>query len=65
MLFWKKKGFHRLPHDKSNMNCWYSFSKEMIPALESSIKILELSMSGSYNNDVYIVSVEDIDDEEK
>ena len=47
------------------MNCWYSFSKEMIPALESSIKILELSMSGSYNNDVYIVSVEDIDDEEK
>lgn len=53
------------PYDKSNMNCWYSFSKEMTPALESGIKTLELSMSGSYNNDVYIVSVEDIDDEEK
>jgi len=53
------------PYDKTNMNCWYSFSKEMKPALESGIKTLELSMNGGYNNDVYIVSVEDIDDEEK
>lgn len=53
------------PYDKTNMNYWYSFSKDMKPALESGIKTLELSMSGDYNNDVYIVSVEDIDDEEK
>lgn len=53
------------PYDKSNMNCWYTFSKELQPALESGIKSLELSMHGDYNNDVYIVSVEDIDDEEK
>lgn len=53
------------PYDKSNMNCWHTFSREMQPALESGIKSLELSMHGDYNNDVYIVSVEDIDDEEK
>lgn len=53
------------PYDESNMNCWHAFSKEMIPALEYSMKTLELSMSGDYSNDVYIVSVEDIDDEEK
>ncbi len=53
------------PYDKSNMNFWYTFSKEMLPALESSIKSLELGMCGDYNNDVYIVSVEDIADEEE
>lgn len=53
------------PYDKSNKNCWYSFSKEMKPVLESSIKTLELSMNGGYNNDVYIISLEDIDNEEK
>lgn len=53
------------PYDKSNMNCWHTFSKEMRPALESGINSLELSMRGDYNNDVYIVSVEDINDEEK
>ena len=49
------------PYDKSNMNCWYNFSQEMTPALETSIKTLELSMSDEHANDVYIVSVEDID----
>lgn len=53
------------PYDKSNMNCWHTFSKEMRPALESGINSLELSMRGDYNNDIYIVSVEDINDEEK
>lgn len=53
------------PYDKSNMNCWHTFSKEMRVALESGIKSLELSIRGDYNNDVYIVSVEDINDEEK
>lgn len=53
------------PYDKSNMNCWHTFSKEMRPVLESGIKSLELSMHGDYNNDVYVVSLEDISDEEK
>lgn len=53
------------PYNKTNMNCWYTFSKEMRPALESGIKTLELSMNGEYKNDVYIVSVEDVNDEEK
>lgn len=53
------------PYDKSNMNCWHTFSKEMKPALESGMRTLELSMSGNYNNEVYIVSVEDIDDEKE
>lgn len=49
------------PYDKSNMNCWYNFSQEMTPALETSIKTLELSMNDEHGNDVYIVSVEDMD----
>lgn len=53
------------PYNKTNMNCWYTFSKEMRPALESGIRTLELSMNGEYKNDVYIVSVEDVNDEEK
>lgn len=52
-------------YDKSNMNCWHTFSKEMKPVLESSMRTLELSMNGNYNNEVYIVSVEDIDDEKE
>ena len=54
-----------LPYDKTNMNCWYTFSKEMRPALELGIRTLELSMNGEYANDVYIVSVEDVNDGEK
>lgn len=53
------------PYNKTNMNCWYTFSKEMRPALESGIRTLELSMNGEYKNDVFIVSVEDVNDGEK
>ena len=53
------------PYNKTNMNCWYTFSKEMRPALESGIRTLELSMNGEYKNDVYIVSMEEVKDEEK
>lgn len=53
------------PYDKTNMNCWYNFSIEMKPVLESGIKTLELSMNDGYENNVYIVSVEDVDHEEK
>lgn len=52
------------PYNKTNMNCWYTFSKEMRPALESGIRTLELSMNGEYKNDVFIVSVEDVYDGE-
>ena len=52
------------PYDKSNMNCWYNFSSEMKPVLESGIKMLDLSLDDSYNNDVYIVSMEDIYEED-
>ena len=47
------------------MNCWYTFSKEMRPALELGIRTLELSINGEYDNDVYLVSVEDVNDGEK
>lgn len=53
------------PYNKTNMNCWYTFSKEMRPALESGIRTLELSMNGEYKNEVYVVSVEDVNDGEK
>ncbi len=53
------------PYDKANMNCWYVFSKEMRPALESGIRDLKLSMNGKYANDIYIVSVEAVNDGEK
>lgn len=53
------------PYNKTNMNCWHTFSKEMRPALASGIRTLELSMNGEYKNDVYIVSVEDVNDGEK
>ena len=53
------------PYDKTNMNCWYTFSKEMRPALKLGIRTLELSINGEYENDVYIVSVEDVNDGEK
>lgn len=53
------------PYDKVNMNCWHAFAKEMRPALESGMRILELSMSGNYSNDVYIVALEDVSDEEE
>lgn len=53
------------PYDKANMNCWHTFSEEMRPALESGMRTLKLSMSGNYNNDVYIVALEDVSDEEE
>lgn len=51
------------PYDKTNMNCWYTFSKEMKPALESGMRTLKSSPEGDYNNEIYIVSVEDAENE--
>lgn len=53
------------PYTTENMNCWLKFSEEMTPALETSMKNLELSMNNDLSKEVYIVSVEDIDDEEE
>lgn len=52
------------PYDDANMNCWYNFRKEMQPVLESGIKALELSISGACTSEAYIVSLEDVTDEE-
>lgn len=52
------------PYTKENMNCWLKFSDEMRPALETSIKKLELSAGNASADELYIVSVEDIEDEE-
>lgn len=51
------------PYTAENMNCWLKFSEEMTPALEISMKKLESSMNSDNSNEVYVISVEDIDDE--
>lgn len=51
------------PYTKENLNCWYSFSKEMQPALETSMNALSLSMDESRNQEIYVVTVEDDDNE--
>ena len=45
-------------YTKENMDCWYTFSKELEPALENTKRAID-------NKDVYIVSVEDVYDEKK
>jgi len=51
------------PYDSHNLNCWYTFAKEMKPSLESSMRNLTLSMNENMENDVYIVSMEDCENE--
>ena len=53
------------PYDETNMNYWYTFSKEMKPVLESGMHILELGITGDYSNDVYFVTLEDVADEKE
>lgn len=48
------------PYNKANRNCWYDFSQEMKPALESGMSALELGINAGVNNGVFIVSAEDI-----
>ena len=43
-------------YTKENRDCWYTFSKRLEPALEDTRRAIE-------NKDVYIISVEDINDE--
>lgn len=51
------------PYNEENMDCWYKFSKEMKPAIESSMKQLELETKDYNNQEIYVVSVEDESDE--
>ena len=45
-------------YTKENTDCWYTFSKELEPALENTRCAIE-------NKEVYIVSVEDTKDEQE
>lgn len=45
-------------YTKENTDCWYTFSKELGPALERTRLAIE-------SKDVYIVSAEDVNDEQK
>ena len=45
-------------YTKDNTDCWYRFSKELEPALESTRLAIE-------NKDVYIVSLEDVNNEQE
>ena len=45
-------------YTKENTDCWYTFSKELEPALESARLAIE-------NKDVYLVSVEDVKNEQE
>ena len=45
-------------YTKENTDCWYTFSKELESALENMSQTIE-------NKQVYIVSMEDIDDEQE
>lgn len=47
------------PYTKDNLNCWYSFSKEMKPALEKSMSALSIGMDENQKQEIYVVTVED------
>ncbi len=51
------------PQNKTNKDCWYQFSNKMKPALESCIK--ELKADIAPENNVYIISMENVADEEQ
>ena len=45
-------------YTKNNTDCWYAFSRELVPALERTKQAIE-------NKEVYLVSLEDATDEEE
>ena len=45
-------------YTKENTDCWYTFSKQLEPSLERTRQAIE-------NKQVYIVSVEDVKDEQE
>lgn len=52
------------PYTKDNLNCWYSFSKEMQPTLEKSMSALPIGMDEIQNQEIYVMMVEDDDYEQ-
>lgn len=51
------------PYNKTNINCWHSFSKEMIPAIELNLEKLKLKDKDDVGEEIYIVSLEDSENE--
>ena len=51
------------PYNKININCWHSFSKEMIPAIELNLEKLKLKDKDDVGEEIYIVSLEDSENE--
>ncbi|MBA0016599.1 hypothetical protein HZR21_05475 [Lactococcus laudensis] len=51
------------PYDKTNINCWHTFSTEMIPAIEQNMEKLKLKYNDDVEEDIYIVSLEDSENE--
>ena len=47
------------PYTQSNINCWHTFSTEMIPAIELNMKKLRLKDEYDKKKEIYIVSLED------
>ena len=51
------------PYDESNRNYWYTFSRDVKPALEASMQTLQLGMATDAVDEVLLVSVEDTNNE--
>ena len=50
------------PYSEENKNCWYTFAKETTPLLESGLKQAQLELGKTDTSDIYIVSLEDVND---
>jgi hypothetical protein len=46
------------PYDKTNLNFWYNFAKDMEPVLQADLKSIE-------GKEIYLVSVDDVRDEDE
>lgn len=51
------------PYTVENMDCWYRFSKEMQPVIKSSIKQLEAKSRILEDNEIYVVTMEEPENE--
>lgn len=51
------------PYDKTNINCWHTFSTEMIPTIELNMEKLRLNDKDDVEEEIYIVSLEDSENE--
>lgn len=51
------------PYNEDNINCWHTFKIEMAPILQESIKSMQLGLMPAEDKEIYIVSVEDTENE--